>query len=125
MSRCRRSLRIDAFLERLHTQATYRVDEQLLIEAPLPIDLDDARNGFGHLALPDRRPDHLAERGAAVDRAAERKLVPLLAVLIDAKNADVTDMVVTAGVHAAGDLDLDIAQIVEIVEVIEARLDLL
>ncbi len=64
------------------------------------------------------------ERGEAVGRAAEGDLVPLLAVLIDAEDADVPDVVVAAGIHAAGHLDLDLAQVVEVVEVIEALLDL-
>ena len=59
----------------------------------------------------------------AVDRAAEGDLIPLLAVFLDAQNADVPDVMMAAGVHAAGHLDLDFAEVVEIVEIIEAALD--
>ena len=93
--------------------------------AQLAVDLDDALDGGGDLRLRHRGPDDLAQCGEAVGRAAEGDLVPLLAVLIDAEDADVPDMVVAAGIHAAGHLDLDLAQVVEIVEIVEALLDLL
>ena len=46
-----------------------------------------------------------------VARAAERDLVEFLALLLDAENADVADMVVAAGIDAAGDLDLQLADL--------------
>jgi hypothetical protein len=55
--------------------------------------------------------------------AAQRNLIPLLAVLVDAENADVGDMVVAAGVHAAGDVQLQIADVVEVVKIVETTLD--
>jgi hypothetical protein len=55
--------------------------------------------------------DDLADRGVFIRRAAERDLVELLALLLDAENADVADMVVAAGVDAAGDLDLQFADV--------------
>ncbi len=42
-----------------------------------------------------------------------------------AENADVPDVMMAAAIHAPGHLDLDIAQIVEVVEIVEALLDLL
>jgi hypothetical protein len=45
-------------------------------------------------------------------------------VLVDAKDADVADVVMATGVHAAGHLQFDLAQVVEVVQVIEAFLDL-
>ncbi len=97
----------------------------LAVVALLPVDLDDARDCVRHVALTHRRPDDLSERGESVDRAAKRDLVPLLAVLVDAENANVSDVMMAAGVHAARHLDLDVAQVVEIVEIVEALLDLL
>ena len=41
--------------------------------------------------------------------AAEQELIVLLAALLDAEDADVADVVVAAGVDAAGDLDLEVA----------------
>jgi hypothetical protein len=55
--------------------------------------------------------------------AAERDLVELGVVLVDTEHADVADVVVTASVHAAGDVEVDIADVEQIVEVVETRLD--
>jgi hypothetical protein len=51
-----------------------------------------------------------AERAAV--GAAERDLVPLLAVLVDAEDADVAAVVVAAGVDAAADVQVDVADVV-------------
>ena len=43
--------------------------------------------------------------------AAERELVELLALLLDAEDADMADVVMAAGIDAAGDLDLELADL--------------
>ena len=58
------------------------------------------------------RAEDLADRGVLARRAAERDLVELLALLVDAEDADVADVVVAAGIDAAGDLDLELADVV-------------
>src|SRR3984957_3419882 len=112
--------RIDTLLEGCEADAAIGVDEALAVVAPLAVHLDDALDGFRHGAVRDRGPDHLTQGGKAVDRAAERDLIPLLAVLLHAQDADVSHMVMTAGIHAAGHLDFDFPQIVEIVEIVKA-----
>ncbi len=52
--------------------------------------------------------------GILVRRAAERDLVKLRALLIDAENADVADMVMAAGIDAAGDFDLEFADVLRL-----------
>ena len=47
-----------------------------------------------------------------VGTAADRDLIELLAVLLDAENADVADMVMAAGIDAAGNIDVQAAEIV-------------
>ena len=44
-------------------------------------------------------------------------------VLVDAEDADVADVVVAAGVHAARDVQVQLADVVQVVEVVEAALD--
>src|SRR5689334_8126843 len=116
--------RIRALPEWLESHAAQRLDEALAVRAQRAIHLDDALDSRGDLTLGNRRADDFPERREAVRRAAERDLVPLLAVLVDAEDADVADVVMAAGVHAAGHLDLDIAEVVEVVEIVEALLDL-
>src|SRR5947207_6509348 len=117
--------RIGALLEGRKAHAAQRVDEALALGTQRAIQLDDSLDGRCDFALRYRGTDDLTERGEAVRRAAEGDLVPLLAVLVDAEDADVADVVVAAGVHAAGHLDLDIPQVVQVVEIVEALLDLL
>ncbi|MGV8547002.1 hypothetical protein ACV35P_35755, partial [Pseudomonas aeruginosa] len=47
------------------------------------------------------------------------------AVLVDAEDADVADVLVAAGVHPAGDVQAKLADVVQVVEVLEALLDTL
>src|SRR5947207_6813444 len=105
--------RIGALPERLETYAAQRIDEALAVGAQRPIRLDDALDGRGDFAVRHRRADDLAERGEAVRRAAERDLVPLPAAVVDAEDAHEAAMMMAAGVHAAGHLDLDVAEVGE------------
>ena len=66
-----------------------------------PDDSFDSLDGRRNFALRHRGSDYFSKGRKAVHRAAERNLVPLLAVLIDAEDADVADMVVATRVHAA------------------------
>ena len=75
------------------------------------IDLDDVLDGVGDLRERHGRAEQRAELGVFVGRAAERDLVEFLALLIDAEDADVADVMVAAGVDAAGDLDVQLAEI--------------
>ncbi len=66
-----------------------------------------------------RGADQGAELGLLVGAAADRDLVELLAVLLDAENADVADMMMAAGIDAAGDVDVQPAEIAGEFEVAE------
>ena len=77
----------------------------------------------GHFGGAERRADDFAQRAVFALGAAEGDLIPLAAVLIDAKNADIADVVMAASVHAAGDVQADIAQIVQVIEVVETCLN--
>src|SRR5882672_10791883 len=112
------SVPIDRFLEGLYPDAVHHVDEALGVAvAASEVALDQLLDDVGDLGARERRPDDLAERGADPD------LVPLLAVLVDAEDADVPDVVVAAGVHAPRDVDVDLADVVQVIEVVEALLD--
>src|SRR5205814_9505931 len=99
--------RIGALLEGRKAHAAQRVDEALALGTQRAIQLDDSRDGRCDFALRYRGTDDLTERAEAVRRAAERDLVPLLAVLVDAEEADFAHVAVAAGAHAGGLLDPD------------------
>src|SRR4026208_1414607 len=72
----------------------------------------DVRLGEGvacvrHFVTGKTRPENGADRGALARGAAERDLVELLAFLIEPQNPEVADMMMAAGVDAAGDVDLE------------------
>src|SRR5438067_5834904 len=128
--RCLINAAIDVFLERRDAEAVHHVDEALGVAvAVVEVALDQAPDHVGHLSARDRGADHFAKRGLRATRpnlalvAADLDLVPLLAVLVDAEDADVADVVVAAGVHAAGDVEVEIADVVQVVEVVEATLN--
>ncbi len=60
-----------------------------------------------------------------VGLAPERDLIKLLAVLLDAENADVADMMMPAGIDAAGNVDVQAAEITRQLEFVEAPGDFL
>src|SRR5215831_4478223 len=119
---------IHAFLEWIETGAPHDVDEALFgAFAPLQIDLDQLLDDIGNLRPRERGSDHLSHRGGRAGTgqplvAADGNLVPLLAVLVHAEDADVADVVVAAGVHAPGDVEVELADIVDIVEIVKALL---
>ena len=85
--------------------------------AQLEIGLDDVLDHVDDLRIGQRRARSGADAGVLVGAAAEGDLVELLALLVDAENADMADMVMAAGIDAAGNLDLQLA------DVVLARLD--
>src|SRR5258705_440433 len=117
------SVAIDRFLEGFDADAVHHVDETLGVAvAPGEVALDQLLDHVGDLRARERRADHLAQRrtDAGPDLAliaADLDLVPLLAVLVDAEYADVADVMVAAGIHATRDIDVDLADVVQVAEV--------
>src|SRR5687767_2831256 len=125
-SRCLMRRRIHFGLEGSDADATEGIEEPFLFLPMLDENIDDAFDGLGDVGVRDGRADHLAERRVvAAGRTAEGDLVPLLAVLIHAENADVADRVMAAAIHAARHLQLDLAEVVQVIEIVETFVDLL
>src|SRR5690606_10941427 len=81
---------INIGLERLDADAAHGGDETLvLVQALGQIGFDQLLDHVGHVGRRKRRADDLAQRGVVALAAADRDLVPLLAVLIDAEHTDV------------------------------------
>ncbi len=107
-------------LERLQADPVEGVDETFRADPQVGEGFDDPFDHRRHLGSAERWPDHLAQRAVLALGAAEGDLVPLAAVLVDAEDADVADVVVAAGVHAAGDVQAKLADVVQVVEVLSA-----
>src|SRR5947207_9746368 len=123
------SVAIDGFLEGFCPDAMHDVDEALgLAVAAREIAFDQLFDHVRDFGARKRRADNLAEGRTAAGPdfplvPADLDLVPLFAVLVDAEYADVADVVVAACVHASGNIEVDLADIVQIVEVVEALLN--
>ena len=72
---------------------------------------DEFFDNIGHFILRKRWADHFAKRRTQTLRAANCYLVELRTVLVHAENADVTDVMMSASIHAAGNIDGDIADV--------------
>ena len=84
------------------------------------IGVDQGFDGVGDFVFGESRADDVADRSGFVAGAAKSDLVKFDALLIDAENADMADMVVAAGVDAARDFQLQLADVALAVEVGEA-----
>src|SRR5690606_18057718 len=113
--------RIHSLLVRGHADALVGVDEALFRGAVFYIYVDQPLNDDGHLISGEGRAEDLADGRVAAGFAAQGHLVELLAFLVHTENADMADVVMAAGVHAAGNVQLqftDVRQVVEIVELL-------
>src|SRR5262245_52517910 len=117
---------IDALLERFDAEALDGLDEGF--GRPL------AQLEIGGAGVLDHAGDPAVRHGGTENRAqprgvvgpgADRHLIQFLAVLLDAEDPDVADMVVAAGVDAARDVDVQPPEAAGEVEILEAARDLL
>src|SRR6267143_1133029 len=115
------SVAIYGFLEGFYPDAVHHVDEALGVAvAAREVTLDQL---FDHVRDLGTREGRAPAGPDLALVAADLDLVPLLAVLVDAEDADVADVVVAAGIHASGNIEIDLADIVQIIEVVEALLN--
>jgi hypothetical protein len=79
---------IGSGLKGFDADAVEGVDEALVGMAMSKIDADQAFDGIRHLGGGEGAADHIADARLIALAAAERDLVPLLSVLVDAEDAD-------------------------------------
>src|SRR5713226_7549220 len=129
MRRSLMSVAIYEFLEGFDADAVHHVDEAFGVAvATREVAINQPLDHVGHFGASERRADHLAQRRAHAGTdfplvAADLDLVPLFAVLVDSEDADMADVVVAASVHAARDIEVELADVVQVVQVVEALLD--
>ena len=104
-------LLIGDVLERLHADPAIGVEEAFAGIALLQIEIDHALDRVGDFMLAETGAHDLADGGVFRARAAQLQLVEFHAFLVHAQDADMTGMVMAAGIDAAGNLDLEFADI--------------
>src|ERR1035438_1503956 len=114
---------VGADTEGIEADPSHGIDEAFAAVAVGEIGVDQPFHHVGHLVGGEGGTDDFAKAQGVALAAADADLVPLLALLIDAEDADVADVMVTAGVDAAGDVELQFANVIEVVQVFEAILD--
>src|SRR5215470_12206308 len=116
---------IELLLEGLQADAPVGVEEALAVGAHMQVGVDDGLDRTNYIRGAERRSHDVADRGVLVGAAAEGDLVELGAVLVDPEDADVPHMMVAAGIDAAGDFDLQLADVEQPGEIGEMLADLL
>jgi hypothetical protein len=111
---------IGALLERFEPDAAHGVEESLAALAFFEIGVDHALHRIDDLVLAEARPQDFADGRVFRAGAAQLQLVEFDAFLVDAENADMARMMMAAGVDAAGNLDLQFADIALAFEIGEA-----
>ena len=113
--------------KRIGTQAAHRVHKAFAGLSKFNIGLQQGFDGLGHFDGCKRWPQHLARLGWSADvtaiGASQSDLVPLLSVFVDAQNANVAAVVVAAGVDATADVQVNRAQVFELIQVLVTRND--
>src|ERR1700693_4545011 len=102
---------VDMLLERVNADSLHGIDEAFVFGALLHIDLQQAIDHDRHLGGRERWPVVFAYGGLIAWRAADRDLIPLAAVFIDAENADIADVMMAAGIDATGGVQFDPADV--------------
>src|SRR3569832_1390899 len=110
-------LSVGDVLERRHADAAIGIEDALAGVAQFEVAADHALDGVGDLVLAEAWSHDLTNARVLRTRAAELELVELHALLVDAQNPDVSGMVMAAGIDAAGNLDLEFADMMLAVEI--------
>src|SRR5215207_10985039 len=97
---------IYALLEGIDAHAMNGIHKSFVFVADVDVGFDQPRHDIGHVVRCERRADHLAERRALALATADRDLIPLGPILVDAEHADMTHMMVPARIHAAGNIEI-------------------
>ncbi len=105
--------------ERVDANAVDRIDEKLFLDALSHIDFQQATNHFRHLSGGERGADDFANGTGIALRTTDGNLVPLRAILVDPENTDIADMMMTAGVDAARAIQLDVADVMLKIDIVE------
>src|SRR6266566_6700724 len=111
---------MDALLERLDADAFHGLEEDFPGPlAQLHVSRDDVLDHVDDLAVRHRGTQQRAELRVLVGAAGDRDLIILLAVLLDAEDADVADVVMATRVDAAGNVDVQPVEAAREIEIAE------
>src|SRR3989344_3337142 len=114
---------IDALLEGVDANTLVGVDEAFVFGTLFDVHVDQLLDHVRHGFRGKGRAEYLAQAGVAAGAATEGNLIELFAFLVHPEDADVADVVVATGVHATGDVQVQFADVEQVVQVVETALD--
>jgi len=114
---------INLVFEGFDADAVESIQKNFVRVAMRQVDADDLFHGIRDFCRCKGGANHLAGAGLAALTTAQGDLIELGIVLVHPQDADMGHMVVAAGVHAAGDVEVQFAQVKQVIQVTEARLD--
>src|SRR5262252_9845965 len=101
---------IKPLLERARAHAAHGVEQALAVLTQILVSRDHCLDRVDDAFLVEAGAEDFPQARVFRARAAQEDLVVFHALPIDAQDPDVADMVMAAGVDAARDLDLELAQ---------------
>src|SRR5690606_9906381 len=110
-------------LERIQTDPAIAVQKGFLFRPVFHVNIDQLGDDLWHFLTSEGRPQNLADGGVVVRRSTQADLIELFAFLVDTQNTDVAHVMVATGVHAARNVEVDGAKVVQEVQVIKTTLD--
>src|SRR5262249_60402446 len=113
--------RIDTLPEWFDADALDRVEKDLVgPRAQLEIGRHDILDHIRHLGIRNSRTNERTQLGILISLPADRDLEEFLAVLLDPAEADMADVMMAAGIDAAGDVDVQPAEVPGELEIAKA-----
>src|SRR5690606_7379674 len=109
---------IDRLLKRVVANAAVGFQEGFTLQTLGDVEIQNLGNDVRNLLAGKGWAKDLSQGRLFTGVAAQGNLEELFAFFVHTQNADVADVVVTTGVHAAGNVQVDFAQIVEIIQII-------
>src|SRR3546814_9278766 len=116
---------MNSLLERLHADAPVGVEEALSLLPQRLVDVGRFLDGIDNAVFIEAGPNDLGQACVFRSCSAEEELIIFGSFAVHAQNADVSGMMMTAGVDAAGNLELQLTHIPLTLGVGETLADLL
>src|SRR5262245_22520515 len=118
--------RIDTLPERFDANALDGVEKNLVgPRAQLQIRRHDILDHVGYLGIGHGRANERTQLGVLISLPADRDLEKLLAILLDAEEPDMADVMVAAGIDTARDVDVQPPEAVRELEIAKSPRQLL
>src|SRR5690606_26382739 len=113
----------DRLLKRVVANTAVGFQERFAVLSLDDVEIQNVGDDVRDLVAGKRGTEDFTQGRFFTGVAAQGNLEEFVAFVVHAQNADVADVVVTTGVHAVGNVQVDFAQIVQIIQIVKAHLN--